>query len=90
MALDDEELQPNRHVKSRVLPARDVDGYLRILEPGDMPIPEDVLEYHEERLRMRAERDGQPYGHDLAVSSVYEMSEPLDRLLPFPWRHEKP
>jgi methylaspartate mutase epsilon subunit len=77
---------PNRHVKSRVLPARDVDGYLRILEPGDMPIPTDVLEYHEERLRMRAERDGQAYGHDLAVSSVYEISEPLDRLLPFPWR----
>ena len=77
---------PNRHVKSRVLPARDVDGYLRILEPGDMPIPKDILEYHEERLRMRAERDGQAYGHDLAVSSVYEISEPLDRLLPFPWR----
>jgi len=77
---------PNRQVKSRVLPARDVDGYLRILEPGDVPIPEDVLEYHQERLRMRAERDGRPYGHDLAVSSVYEMSESLDRLLPFPWR----
>lgn len=76
---------PNRHVKSRVLPARDVDGYLRILDPGDMPIPEDVLEYHEEGLRKRAERDGQPYGHDLAVSSVYEISEPLDRLAPFPW-----
>jgi len=79
---------PNRHVKSRVLPARDVDGYLRILEPGDMPIPKDALEYHQERLRMRAERDSQPYGPDLAVSSVYEMSETLDRLLPFPWRDE--
>jgi methylaspartate mutase epsilon subunit len=28
---------PNRHCKSRVLPARDVDGYLRILNPGPMP-----------------------------------------------------
>src|SRR6266446_2627063 len=27
---------PNRHCKSRVLPARDVDGYLRILDPGLM------------------------------------------------------
>ena len=74
---------PNRYVKSQVLPARDADGYLRILEPGNMPFPRDVLEIHEERLRKRAERDGLNFDHDLAVSSVYELSEPLERLLPF-------
>ena len=74
---------PNRQVKSRVLPARDADGYLRILDPGDMPVPKDVLEYHEERLRRRAEREGRAYDHELAVTSVYEISEPLDKLAPF-------
>jgi methylaspartate mutase epsilon subunit len=74
---------PNRYVKSRILPARDCDGYLRILEPGNMPFPRDVLEVHEERLRKRAERDGLSFDHNLAVSSVYELSEPLERLLPF-------
>jgi methylaspartate mutase epsilon subunit len=73
---------PNRHVKSRILPARDVDGYLRILQPGDMPFSRDVLEYHEERLRKRAEKEGVPYGRDLAVSSVYEISEGLEKLAP--------
>jgi methylaspartate mutase epsilon subunit len=77
---------PNRFVKSRVLPARDVDGYLRILDAAAMPIPKDVLEYHEERLRRRAEREGRPYDHELAVNSVYEISEPLANLSPFPWR----
>ena len=28
---------PNRYIRGRVMPARDADGYLRILEPGDMP-----------------------------------------------------
>jgi methylaspartate mutase epsilon subunit len=74
---------PNRHVKSRILPARDADGYLRILEPGHMPFPRDALELHEERLRKRAERDGLSFDHNLAVLSVYELSEPLERLLPF-------
>jgi methylaspartate mutase epsilon subunit len=74
---------PNREVKSRVMPARDVDGYLRILDPGAMPFPADVLAYHEERLRRRAEKEGVPYDHGLAVSSVYELSEPLERLMPF-------
>jgi methylaspartate mutase epsilon subunit len=74
---------PNRYVKSRVMPARDVDGALRILDPAAMPFPPDVMAVHEERLRKRAEREGVPYGHDLAVSSVYELSEPLERLMPF-------
>ena len=73
---------PNRQVASRVLPARDVDGYLRMFDPGNMPIPGDVLRFHEERLRKRAEREQRPYDHELAVTSVYEMSQPIGDLLP--------
>ncbi len=76
---------PNRQVKNRVLPARDADGYLRIFDPASMPVPKDVLEFHEERLRRRAEKEGKPYDHELAVTSVYEISEPLSNLSPFPW-----
>lgn len=79
---------PNNYLKSRVMPARDADGYLRIFDRGDMPIPADVMEYHHEKLRMRAERDNIPFDHELAVSSVYELSEGLDRLIPFPWAAE--
>ncbi|PIW30449.1 MAG: methylaspartate mutase subunit E [Rhodospirillales bacterium CG15_BIG_FIL_POST_REV_8_21_14_020_66_15] len=79
---------PNRHLKCRVMPARDADGYLRIFDPGLMPFDAEVLAVHEERLRKRAERDGVPYDHDLAVSSVYEISEPLSNLIPFPWAAE--
>ena len=77
---------PNRQVRSRVLPARDADGCLRIFDAGDMPIPEDVLEYHEERLRKRAERERRAYDQDLAITSVYEISEPLEKLNPFPFK----
>ena len=73
---------PNRYMKSRVMPARDAEGCIRILDAGAVPIPKDVLEVHEERLRRRAERERVEYGPDLAVSSVYEMSEPVRALLP--------
>jgi methylaspartate mutase epsilon subunit len=76
---------PNRHVKSRVMPARDADGCLRILDPGLMPYPGDVLEIHEEKLRKRAAAEGVAFGHELAVSSVYEMAEPIAKLLPDKW-----
>jgi methylaspartate mutase epsilon subunit len=76
---------PNRWCRSRVMPARDADGYLRIVDPGLMPFPREVLEIHEEKLRRRAERERVPYGPELAVSSVYEMAEPMAKLLSDKW-----
>lgn len=73
---------PNRHVKSRVMPARDADGYLRIYDPAGLPLPKDVMEVHEAGLRARAAREGVPYDRELAVRSVYEIAEPLANLLP--------
>lgn len=33
----------------------------------------------------RDDNEGVPYDYELAVTSVYEMSETLDKLTPFPW-----
>jgi methylaspartate mutase epsilon subunit len=76
---------PNKWVKSKVMPARDVDGCLRILDPGNMPFSKEVLEFHTEKLRLRAEKEKQPYDINLAVSSVYEMSESMETLLSDKW-----
>lgn len=74
---------PNRHVKGRVMPARDAQGYLRILDPAAMPFPREVLEVHEAGLRQAAGQECR--GLDLAVQSVYELSEPLEKLLSDGW-----
>jgi methylaspartate mutase epsilon subunit len=76
---------PHRVVKSRVMPARDADGYLRILDPGLMPFPQEVLKIHAEKLGRRAQREGVAFGPELAVQSVYEISEPLAKLLGDKW-----
>ena len=73
---------PSRYCQSRVMPARDADGYLRIVDPGLMPFPKEVMELHEEKLRRRAVKEGVPFGHELAVASVYELAEPVAKLLP--------
>lgn len=73
---------PNRHVKSRVMPARDARGYLRIFDAGALPLPADVLEVHREGLRERAAREGVACDRELAIRSVYELSEPLALLAP--------
>ena len=47
-----------------------------------MPFPNEIMAVHEEGLRRRAEREKVAFGPDLAVQSVYEISEPLEKLLP--------
>jgi methylaspartate mutase epsilon subunit len=79
---------PSNYMKSRIMPARDADGYLRMFDCGMMPMDKDVMAYHHERLRKRAERDNVAFDHELAVSSVYELSESLQTLSPFPWAAE--
>jgi methylaspartate mutase epsilon subunit len=81
---------PNRHVKSRIMPARDADGYLRILDPARVPLPREALEVHEAGLRRRAASRGVPFDHGLAVESVYEHSEELGRLLTDNWFKARP
>ena len=77
---------PNKYVRGRVLPARDDQGYLRILDPGDMPFPREVMEYHEERLRRRADQAGVAFDSpELAIQSVYEISEDIAKLLSDRW-----
>jgi hypothetical protein len=40
---------------------------------------------HESRLRDRAARDGVPFDNELAVASVFELSEPLSKLATDKW-----
>jgi len=56
-----------------------------IFDAGLMPFPRDVLEVHEARLRDRAVRDGVPFDNELAVASVFELSEPLSKLATDKW-----
>jgi methylaspartate mutase epsilon subunit len=73
---------PNRECKSVLMPARDGDGYLRMVDTGALPFPDHINTYHRERLQSMAEQSGKAYGPDLAIDSVYELSEDLGTLMP--------
>ncbi|HKK84270.1 MAG TPA: methylaspartate mutase subunit E [Roseovarius sp.] len=75
---------PNRGCQSLIMPARDDKGYLRILDPGKMPFPKDTLRYHRDQLQQRADNKGITFGPDLAIDSVYELSEEMAKLMPYP------
>jgi len=67
------------------MPARDADGYLRIVDFGDLAIPAGIQGYHREQLEIAARKSGQAFGPDQAIDSVYELSEDIGKLMPFPF-----
>jgi len=76
---------PNQECRSALMPARDAEGYLRLVDMGELPFPADIRSYHRECLQRAAKASGKAYGPDLAIDSVYEMSEDIGKLMPNAW-----
>ncbi len=55
---------PHRANLGLALPARDDRGMVRFLEPGNIPLPDDVREYHRERIEARMKAQGRDSEHD--------------------------
>jgi len=76
---------PNRECASALMPARDAEGYLRLVDIGNLPFPTEIRNYHRECLQRAAAVAGKTYGPDLAIDSVYELSEDIGTLMPNAW-----
>lgn len=49
----DSPFSPNRHVKGNVLGVKDLRGAIRYLEFGNLPLPNDLKQFHKEKIRER-------------------------------------
>jgi methylaspartate mutase epsilon subunit len=48
----------NIHVKDQVMGARDLYGACRYIDFGNLPIPEEVRQFHREKIREREKVEG--------------------------------
>ncbi len=68
---------PWRFFKSKVLLVRDACNALRYLDPGNIPLPPEVREYHREKIAQREKKDGTQANLDMAIRDITWASEPL-------------
>jgi methylaspartate mutase epsilon subunit len=59
------------------MPVRDGTGAFRYLDPGDIPLPREVLAYHRERVARRAEQEGRPPSYHMTIADIYALSKGL-------------
>lgn len=65
---------PSKYNMGKVLPARDNEGNIRILEFGNLGFTEEIKEYHQKKIRERASFEGRAISFQLTVDDVYSVS----------------
>ena len=65
---------PSKFNAGLILPARDNEGYIRILEFGKLGFSEDIKEYHRKKIEERAASEGRPVTFQLTVDDIYAVS----------------
>ena len=61
---------PNKYTLGKVLPARDVTGALRFLDFGNLPFPQEVKDFHREKLAERGKEEGRNPGLEMVIDDV--------------------
>ncbi|MEM0488173.1 MAG: methylaspartate mutase subunit E [Candidatus Bathyarchaeia archaeon] len=65
----------NRASKGLVMCVKDNSGAVRYLEFGNLPFPKEVIEYHKEKIRERAERMGRELDFEDVIRDLYAVSK---------------
>jgi len=66
---------PNVTVKDQVLGVRDARGACRYLEFGNLPFPEEIKEFHREKIAEREKIEGKKVDYHSAVRDLWGLSK---------------
>ena len=66
---------PSKFNAGLILPARDIEGNLRILEFGKLGFSEEIKEFHRKKIAERAAIEGRPVSFQLTIDDIYAVSK---------------
>ena len=73
----DAAFSPWIRLKQKVLPVRDCKGALRYLDHGNIPLPEEVVEYHQQEIAAREKVQKRKADMTMVIDDLIRMSGPL-------------
>lgn len=66
---------PARANAGRMTPVRDNKGSIRVLESGNVPLPDDVVQFHNDRIKERSTTEGREASFHMVVDDVKAISD---------------
>ncbi len=74
MGVIDVPFAPSKQNANKVLPARDKEGCVRILEFGNLGMNQEIREFHKAKLKERSKAEGRPITFQMTVDDIYAVS----------------
>ena len=68
----------NCHVAGKIIPVRDAFGAVRYLDPANLPLNAEILEYHRGKIKERERRYGREVDYEAAIQDITEVSKMLE------------
>lgn len=59
----------------KLMPIRDNEGAVRVFNPGNVPLPDDVMAYHREKIAHRAKAESRAPSFQMVVDDIYAISK---------------
>lgn len=66
---------PSELNNGKILPARDIDGKIRILEMGKLAFPKEIKDFHRKKLEERARIQNRKISIQMTIDDIYAISE---------------
>ena len=74
LGLIDIPFAPSKYNAGLILPARDNDGNIRILEFGNLAFTDEIKAFHRQKISERAAAEGREISFQLTVDDIYAVS----------------
>jgi methylaspartate mutase epsilon subunit len=75
MGILDIPFAPSKYNAGRILPARDNNGAVRILEFGNIPFTQEIKDFHRKQLEERAKVEKREVGFQMVVDDIYAVGK---------------
>lgn len=75
---------PSRVNAGRVMPVRDNNGAVRLLNFGSLPVDSDIKDFHREKIALRGVREHRDPGFQMVIDDIYAISKGM--LVGRPWQ----
>ncbi len=66
---------PSRYNAGKIMPARDNNGAVRLLDAGNLPLNEKLLRFHRDKIHQRAEAENRGVSFQMVIDDIYAISK---------------
>jgi len=66
---------PSRFNRGKILPVRDGDGAIRMLDFGNLPLDQETMQIHKDKIARRAAGEGREPGFQMVIDDIYAISK---------------